>query len=94
MNVRLLKKYFPDIVFLAGVWIISYTILIPPEIGRRLLNAPTVSNKLQGIKLVPKYEYVYSFYYEHSIGIKILGIILIALAFDIAIRRFILIWKK
>jgi len=57
-----IKKYFPDILFLTGTWILSYNLLRPAGF------VPVVFDYTQ---------------------YKVLGIMLIALAIDIAIRRYL-----
>lgn len=68
--IKILKKYLPDILFLVGVWITSYSSLKPPVY-------------VGGISIPDMVGYT-----EHATWYQVLGIMLIALALDIAIRRY------
>lgn len=73
---KYLKKYLPDILFLFGVWISSYNLLRPPVTYRfNPLGLP----KLTSLSLS---------YTEYFTGYKVLGVMLIAIGIDIAIRRY------
>jgi len=68
--ISLIKEYYIDLLFLVGVFIVSYNILRPPikhGLGLSSLNFSWT---------------------EYFTGYKVFGIMLIAIAVDVAIRRY------
>lgn len=75
-KLKLFIKYFPDILFLIGVLIASYNILKPPRVVK--------------YGLLPELPTLSGIYIEDYTNYKVLGIILVAIAIDIAVRRYFL----
>ena len=67
--INIIKEYLPDILFITGVYIVSYNVLRPIE-KTGILKLKTV-------------------YIDYHTNEKVLGIVLIAVGIDIAVRRYI-----
>ena len=67
---KYIRKYLPDILFLAGVGIASYNLLRPPK------------------RIAAPWEFELPSLTEYFTTYKVIGILLVALAIDIAIRRY------
>jgi len=70
---NIIKEYLPDIIIIVGVWMFSYNVLRPSEI-------------IGGLDLDLD---LFEGYTDHYTEWKVLGIVLIAIGIDIAIRRYI-----
>jgi len=73
ISIKCFKKYLPDIFILGGLWIFIYVLFFPIRGGFTGIVIPRVGG--------------YS--YNYSDEVKFIGIIIITLGIDIAIRRFI-----
>jgi len=70
---QFIKKYYPDIIILAGIWILSYKILLPVRSG---IQSPSEWLKSGSIK-------------TYNQEWKLFGIMLIAIGIDIVIRKYL-----
>ena len=76
---KIIKKYLPDILILCGVWLFAYIKYFPIQSGL--------------LSLVNKYEGYEGIGHDYSNYFKFLGIILLTIGINIAIRKIISLRK-
>jgi hypothetical protein len=78
MNMKLVKKYFPDILILTGVWMFSYVSLFPVIEYSEWVFSTLTQEEINNILI-----------YDYTNYLKLLSIMLLSIGVNIAIRRFI-----